>query len=96
MDKTAVRELKRESAGAASCRHHWVIERPSGALSSGRCKLCGSVREFRNSANDYIWEDDASSSRYGGWRSSRPPARAADDSEVTAAGGSGAPAALAM
>ncbi len=96
MGKTAVKERKSESAPADSCRHHWVIESPSGALSSGRCKLCGSVREFRNSANDYIWEDDSSSSGYGGWRRSRPPAKAADDSELTAAGGSGAPAALAM
>jgi hypothetical protein len=54
------------------CRHHWVIESPHGAMSAGRCKLCGEVKQFRNSAADTLWEGDpmASISKMGG--GSRP------------------------
>lgn len=45
-------------ATAEKCRHHWIIESPRGALSEGRCKFCGEKRQFRNSASDYIWDDD--------------------------------------
>lgn len=47
-------------ATAEKCRHHWIIESPKGALSNGRCKICGEERQFRNSANDYIWDDHSS------------------------------------
>ena len=43
--------------GMGACRHHWIIEMPRGALSSGRCERCGEERQFRNSVNDYIWSD---------------------------------------
>lgn len=50
------------------CRHHWVIESPQGATSRGVCKLCGSEREFPNSAQDSLWEgDSAPSSGSGRW-----------------------------
>jgi hypothetical protein len=51
------------------CRHHWVIETPNGALSSGRCKRCGVQRDFRNSNEDLMWDNDSFSlngSRYKG------------------------------
>jgi hypothetical protein len=88
---------ERKKAGTApvevdGCRHHWVIETPRGALSNGRCKLCGEEREFRNSANDYIWDDDSSSrSGYGRWSTVRssPKGPATDDGDMTAASGSG-------
>ena len=35
-----------------TCRHHWVIEVPNGPLSAGRCKICGSVRDFCNNPED--------------------------------------------
>jgi hypothetical protein len=56
-----------------TCRHHWVIESPHGATSNGRCKICGEVKEFRNSAADTLWEGDpmASISKMGGG-ASRP------------------------
>ena len=44
------------------CKHHWVIESPHGATSAGRCKVCGDIREFRNSAADTLWEGDPMSS----------------------------------
>src|SRR3972149_483899 len=76
MGRPAVKERKPEAAPAAveigGCRHHWIIESPRGALSDGRCKICGEERQFRNSASDYIWDDD-SSSGYGRGGGARPP-----------------------
>jgi hypothetical protein len=61
-----------ESTGYSHvCRHHWVIETPNGALSSGQCKRCGSTREFRNSSEDLMWDSDSFSlngSRFRGRR----------------------------
>ncbi len=62
-----------EAVGSALCRHHWVIETPNGSLSSGRCKRCGLAKEFRNSAEDPLWDNDSFSlngSRYRGRRAS--------------------------
>lgn len=28
--------------------HHWFIEEAKGPTSSGRCRLCGDEKEFRN------------------------------------------------
>ena len=57
--RSAVNERKPEAClvETGACRHHWIIERPGGALSSGRCKRCGEERQFRNSDDDYIWND---------------------------------------
>lgn len=92
-NRSAVKERKQAepaTAEVSGCRHHWIIESPHGALSNGRCKVCGEERQFRNSANDYIWDDD-SSSGYGrgsltGVRSST---KLLDDDEMTASPGSG-------
>jgi hypothetical protein len=35
-------------AQETECKHHWIIEPPSGETSMGRCKLCGAARGFRN------------------------------------------------
>ncbi len=43
-----------------TCRHHWVIAAPEGALSLGRCKVCGEEREFHNSSADSMWEPEGS------------------------------------
>ena len=37
------------------CVHHWVIEPPNGAVSEGRCKVCGEKKEFRNSFEYSSW-----------------------------------------
>ncbi|MEO8540455.1 MAG: hypothetical protein ABI577_12000 [bacterium] len=61
------------AVGSAMCRHHWVIDTPNGSLSSGRCKRCGVAKEFRNSAEDPLWDNDSFSlngSRYRGRRAS--------------------------
>ena len=92
MGRPAVKERRPEAAPAAvdtgTCRHHWIIESPRGALSNGRCKICGEERQFRNSASDYIWDDD-SSSGYGRWGGARPAVVKIDDDEMTAAPDSG-------
>jgi len=49
----------REASASRFCRHHWVIDTPNGALSSGRCKRCGLDKEFRNSAEDPMWDNDS-------------------------------------
>ena len=54
---------------SAVCRHHWVIDTPNGASSTGHCKRCGENREFRNSNEDLLWDSDSFSlngSRYKG------------------------------
>jgi len=86
--KTAVKERNTHAVApveAGACRHHWIIETPRGALSDGRCKICGEERQFRNSTSDYIWDDD-SSSGYGALSKMRPVVKVADDdSEFVAA-----------
>jgi hypothetical protein len=86
MGRASVKERKRAAAPTevADCRHHWIIEAPRGALSTGRCKLCGQERQFRNSASDYIWDDDSSSSGYGSWRAVRSTPKVVDDDDMAA------------
>ena len=91
MGKTpAIEELQPE-VEAPSCQHHWIIETPRGATSKGRCKRCGEEREFRNSANDHLWEDD-SKSGYSSWGGARSVRKVFDDDEVAAAPAGGEPA----
>jgi hypothetical protein len=52
--------------GVGACAHHWLIESPNGAMSRGRCKLCGAEKEFPNSAEDRLWERDIPQSRWTG------------------------------
>jgi len=37
------------------CKHHWIIETPSGPTSEGTCKNCGDERQFSNSSVDGIY-----------------------------------------
>ena len=79
MAKTAVQEAKTkkkietvetietiEIVEKPSCAHHWVIATPNGATSVGRCKVCGTEKEFPNSAEDGLWERDVPQSRWTG------------------------------
>ena len=38
--------------------HHWMIESPNGPTSRGTCKVCGVIREFKNSIQITSWESD--------------------------------------
>ncbi len=56
---------------SAICRHHWVIDTPNGATSSGHCKRCNASKDFRNSSEDLLWDNDSFSlngTRYKGRR----------------------------
>ncbi len=37
-----------ETSQRELCRHHWMIEAPTGPTSRGECRLCGDSREFKN------------------------------------------------
>ena len=38
--------------------HHWLIESPNGPTSVGTCKVCGLIREFKNTIQITSWESD--------------------------------------
>lgn len=44
-----------------TCRHHWIIDAPTGPVSQGACRLCGKTREFKNYIDAAPWGDDKSS-----------------------------------
>ena len=46
-----------------ACRHHWVIEAPTGPVSRGTCQQCGNVREFKNYIESAPWGEDTSASQ---------------------------------
>jgi len=39
---------RRNGNGNGHCPHHWMIESARGDTSTGKCVLCGEVREFKN------------------------------------------------
>jgi hypothetical protein len=53
-----------DAAEEPGCQHHWKIAPPNGATSLGKCKVCGEVREFRNSSADSIWDNDSGESGF--------------------------------
>ena len=91
MSEVAVSTLD-QAATEPTCRHHWLIESPHGATSMGVCKLCGSQKEFRNSAGDFLWEDEPMSElAHGQWGRSRSisaPVRGREEEGVAVAAGS--------
>jgi len=46
-----------------TCQHHWIIESPNGPTSGGTCKICGTVREFKNSMPLSGWEREPAETR---------------------------------
>jgi hypothetical protein len=42
-----------------NCGHHWVIDKAEGPTSSGRCKNCGMTKEFLNSIDAVIENNEA-------------------------------------
>ena len=45
-----------------TCRHHWVIEAPTGPISRGVCQMCKATRDFKNYIEAAPWGDDTQSS----------------------------------
>ena len=64
--KTASTPPAKQGSGPESgvCNHHWLIDPPSGPLSTGHCKLCGRERTFPNSSEDSIWDGAEGRSRW--------------------------------
>lgn len=52
--------IEQAAAAAAQCGHHWVIESPNGPTSTGTCRRCGEIREFKNSIQITSWESESS------------------------------------
>ena len=42
----------------SDCNHHWVIDSPNVPTSTGRCRVCGEIREFKNSIQITSWESE--------------------------------------
>ena len=64
--KTASKPRPQNEAapGIGACNHHWLIDPPSGPISTGHCKLCGCERKFPNSSEDSIWDGAEGRSRW--------------------------------
>jgi len=45
----------KDTQNSERCYHHWVIEPARGPLSTGKCQICGEVREFTNSIRKHGW-----------------------------------------
>ncbi len=60
--KTRSKSPSAENLG--ECNHHWLIDPPSGPISTGHCKLCGVERNFPNSSEDSIWDGAEGRSRW--------------------------------
>lgn len=73
MVQQASRPKTQQDQVATACRHHWVIEAPTGPISRGICQLCEEVREFKNYIESAPWGEDTSVAQSG----SRYPVTAA-------------------
>ena len=63
MVKQISRRAPGQEQGQAACRHHWVIEAPTGPVSRGACQLCEKVRDFKNYIESAPWGEDAPAAR---------------------------------
>ena len=48
-------QTQREKA----CQHHWVIDQADGPTSNGRCRFCGTSKNFLNVYEDVVAELEA-------------------------------------
>jgi hypothetical protein len=46
--ESTVNAVAERPTTTTTCRHHWIIETPTGPVSKGVCKLCGEKRDFEN------------------------------------------------
>ena len=62
-----------EEVAQPQCRHHWLIEPPSGPTSHGRCKRCGEERYFINSTADWVSDGQSAKETISGLMKTRTP-----------------------
>tara|TARA_B100001146_G_C15835496_1_gene286892 strand:+ start:269 stop:532 length:264 start_codon:yes stop_codon:yes gene_type:complete len=55
-EKKIIPEETSSCLEGGSC--HWIIEPPNGPTSIGKCKKCGTEREFRNSFEYNTWHGE--------------------------------------
>ena len=60
MVQQASRPVSGDDQDKEACRHHWLIEAPTGPMSNGVCQLCVEVREFKNYIEAAPWGEDSS------------------------------------
>ena len=72
------RQVPGQEEGNVACRHHWIIEAPTGPVSRGVCQICEDVREFKNYIESAPWGEDANAGQSG---SRMPVAVSASDSD---------------
>ena len=48
------------------CTHHWVIDQPNGPTSTGVCRVCEKVREFKNSPEEHGFNEKGKKNRIRG------------------------------
>ena len=58
MVQQASRPMPGKEQEDAACRHYWIIEAPTGPVSRGVCRVCNSVREFKNYIETAPWGED--------------------------------------
>lgn len=75
------RQAPGQEEGKAVCRHHWIIEAPTGPMSRGVCQLCEDVREFKNYIESAPWGEDTNAAPSGVQIPVLASASSADDSE---------------
>ena len=49
--------LTQESETQVTCCHHWIIESANGPVSLGYCQFCFDTREFKNSIDDWTYDE---------------------------------------
>ena len=59
MVRQASRPMPGQEKEVEACRHHWVIEAPTGPVSRGMCQRCEEVRDFKNYIEAAPWGEDA-------------------------------------
>ena len=57
------RPVSGETKQVSECRHHWVIEPPTGPVSRGVCQVCEAVREFKNYIDAAPWGEETKPSQ---------------------------------
>jgi hypothetical protein len=55
-------------ATTQECHHYWIIAGVKGPVSEGRCKFCGSQKEFKNYLQDCLNSDNSEHWERGSWQ----------------------------
>ena len=75
------RRVPGQEQGEVACRHHWIIEAPTGPVSRGVCQLCEDERDFNNYIESAPWGEDANAAQPGAQIPVLASASNSDDSE---------------